>query len=175
MYAVWQYYYLGVWHLWITSNQHMYVFVCERFRPAPLLFVPSDQLFLYFCDAADYSWLKSSKLPMGLSVGFIHLSSSSSSSLSCKLKTTSVPISWKGSEQCSRNYPLQNWSKQSQRGTARKSRRMKLGKSVTFLNLFYHPEGIAGVLVTERCQQSISQHWDFMVLFSNKYYILRVQ
>lgn len=173
MYALWQYYYLGVWHLWITSNQHMYVFVCECLSPATLLFVPSDQLFLYFC---DYSWFKSSKLPMGLSVCFIHLPSSSSSSSprSCKLKATSVPISWQGSEQCSRNYPLQNWSKQSQRGTARKSGRMKLGVCYLF-ELVLSPRRNWGALVTERCQQSVSQYWDFMVLFSNKYCIFCVQ
>lgn len=82
----------------------------------------------------------STSIAVSLSLSFIHLSSSSP--LSCKLKATSLPISWQGSEQRSRNYPLQNWSKQSQSGTARKSRRMKLGETVTFLNWLYRWEGI---------------------------------
>lgn len=146
------------------------VFVCEEcLRPLTLLYlVPFDPLFLYFCDAADYSWFKNSTLPVGLPSSsvcftlFTSLTHSPSLSfisslplpLSCKLKATSLPISCQGSEQRSRNYPLQNWSKQSQSGTARKSRRMKLGESVTFLNLLYQREGIGvhclqGMLVVE--------------------------
>lgn len=59
------------------------VFVCEEcLRPLTLLYlVPFDPLFLYFCDAADYSWFKNSTLPVGLSISSVCLSLSNSLSL----------------------------------------------------------------------------------------------
>ncbi len=65
------------------------VFVCEEsLRPLTLLYlVPFDPLFLYFCDAADYSWFKNSTLPVGLSLSSVSLSlpTSLTVSLSCSL------------------------------------------------------------------------------------------
>lgn len=95
------------------------VFVCEEcLGPLTRLYlVPFDPLFLYFCDAADYSWFKISTVPVGLSISSVSLPLSlclplvhlpSSSPLSDKLEATSLPISCQGSEQRSRNYPLQN-------------------------------------------------------------------
>lgn len=73
---------------------------------------------------------------MGLSISSPSLSlfypSLSCSLLSSKQEATSLPISCQSSEQRSRNYPLQNWSKQSQSGTAGGSRGMKQGESVSF-------------------------------------------
>lgn len=52
------------------------VFVCEEcLGPLTLLYVvPFDPLFLYFCDAADYSWFKISTVPVGLSISSVSLS-----------------------------------------------------------------------------------------------------
>lgn len=94
--------------------------VCEEcLGPLTLLYlVPFDPHFLYFCDAADYSWFKISTVPVGLSISSVSLSISSVSlslclplaplPLSDKLEATSLPISCQGSEQRGRNYPLQN-------------------------------------------------------------------
>ena len=56
------------------------VFVCEESPgpSTPLYLVPFDPLFLYFCDAADYSWFKNSVPPVGLSIASVCLSLSSS-------------------------------------------------------------------------------------------------
>lgn len=101
------------------------------------------QLIIPGLKTAYCLWALCLPLPLSLSLSLSFISRPPpSSSFSCKLKATSVPISWEGSKQRCRNYPLQNWSKQSQSGTARKSRRMKLGESVTFLNLLYHWERV---------------------------------
>lgn len=149
VHAFWKCCYPEVWHLWIPSNQQMYL--CDA--SGLWLYSTSILSTISFCTCemqliipglktAYCLWALCLPLPLSLSLSFIHFSSSPSSSFSCKLKATSVPISWEGSKQCCRNYPLQNWSKQSQSGTARKSRRMKLGESVTFLNLLYHWERV---------------------------------
>lgn len=66
------------------------VFVCEEcLRPLTLLYlVPFDPLFLYFCDAADYSWFKISTVPGGLSISSVRLSLSLSPSRSSLLSPT---------------------------------------------------------------------------------------
>lgn len=71
VHAFWQCCYPGLWHLWITSSRCI---VCEEtLRPLTLHYlVPFDPLFLYFYDAADYSWFKISTVPVGFSS--VHLS-----------------------------------------------------------------------------------------------------
>lgn len=143
----------------VTSLNHQRstdVFVCEeRFGPSTLLhLVPSERplplLLLFFSSLMQLIILpfKTARRPRGSVPSSLRLCLSFISPLSCKLEATSVPISWQASEQRGRNYPLQNWSKQSQSGTARKSRRMKLGESVTFFNSLYHQKRVGGFLLT---------------------------
>lgn len=97
------------------------------------------QLIIPGLKSAQCLWGSRSLLSLSLSLSVFL---SPPTPLSDKLEATSLPISCQGSEQRGRNYPLQNWSKQSQSGTARQSRRMKLGESVTFFKSLYHRERI---------------------------------
>lgn len=111
--------------LWLSST--LFPFVCT---PSHLyLFI------LHLCDAADYSCLKKKKktcsaggAPSHRPLSRLPLFHLSLLLFLCKLKATSLAISWEGSEQRSRNYPLQNWSKQSQSGTARRTQENEIGR-----------------------------------------------
>lgn len=110
------------------------VFVCERcLGPLTLLYlVPLPFSFCRSVMQLIIPGLKSAQClggsPSPLCVSLSTSLSCSALLLSDKLEATSLPISCQGSEQRSRNYPLQNWSKQLQSGTARKNQKNEIGR-----------------------------------------------